>query len=94
MMGQLCGDCRIGQQTEILIAGLVRVERLVAFADAVPLALVFHDIAAKHGFMVVSGNARGENGVRRLDVPITGIHADNLDILFLNRVHKNLHKPS
>ena len=69
MMGQLCGDCRIGQQTEILIAGLVRVERLVAFADTVPLALVFHDIAPTwvHGR---KRNARGEKRCfRRLMFP-------------------------
>ena len=59
------------------VSRLVRVERLVAFADAVPPAIVVHDVAVKVGLGVHRRQPCRKDGVRRLHVAIACIYADD-----------------
>ena len=89
---KLGGNGSQGEDVEILVGRLVRVERLVALADAVPLAVVKHDVAVKVGLGVHRRQAGRKDGVRRLHVAVAGVHADDDKVIVDS--HKYLHKPS
>ena len=63
----------------ILIADLIQRELPMPRADDVILAIVHQHVLRVRRFGLAASNARRENAVRRLDVPVAVIQPDDVD---------------
>ena len=77
---KLLPDARQRQQVVILIADLIQRELPMPRADDVILAIVHQHVLCVRRFSLAASDARRENAVRRLDVPVAVIQPNDVDI--------------